>query len=215
MVQKAPELGVTLTEEEKQEQRTAADDAFKSIKDMIRSEVEMELAPSATPEASVSPDASASPETSATPEVSVSPEASATPEVSVSPEASATPEVSVSPEASVSPDVSASPEASVSPEESPEPTPTPDPAVEAETEKRYQERIAGAPFNPDTYYDYLCKQKLVAKVMEYINGIATVTDEDVKKWYDESVTAQQTAMDAATSLSWPRTRSSSRGSAGG
>ncbi len=212
LVQKAPEIDVALDDEEKQEQRKIADDLFNSVKDMIRIEVEMEMAPSPSPEVSVSPDVSASPEASVTPEVSVSPEASVTPEVSVSPEASAspeasvTPEVSASPEASVTPEVSASPEASVSPEvsaspeASPSPTATPDPAVEAEVEKRYQEMIAGMPFTPDSYYDYLCKQQLVSKVLDRINEIAEVTDEDVKNWYNESVTAQQTAMEETPSL---------------
>lgn len=155
LIQKAPELGIALTEEEKQEKRTEADELFKNAKDMIRSQVESELAPSASPEASASPDASASPEASALPDASVLPEAS------------------------------------------PSPAATADPAaVEAEVEKRYQDMLAEAPYTPDTYYDSLCRQQLITKVMDHIYGLAEVTDEDVSAWYNESVTAQQTEMDA-------------------
>ncbi len=170
IVQKAPELGISLTEEEKQEQRQAADEQFAGAKEQIRAMVEQEMAPSPSPEASVSPDVSAEPE------------------------------ASVSPDASAAPEVSASPEASVSPEASPAPTPTPDPAVEAEVEKRYQDLLKDAPYNPDTYYESLCRQLIITKVMDHIKNLAAVTDEDVRKWYDESVTAQQTSMDADPTL---------------
>jgi parvulin-like peptidyl-prolyl isomerase len=190
LAQKAPELGVALTDEEKQEQRDAADETFKNVKDMARSQVKQELTPSPSPDVSTSPEAGTSPEASASPEASTSPEASASPEASTSPEAG------TSPEASAAPGVSTPPEASPTPEASPSPTATIDPEVEAAVEKRYQEILAELPFNPDTYYDYLCKQKLVEKVKEHIKGLAEVTDEDVSTWYNESVTAQQAEMDA-------------------
>lgn len=149
MIQKAPELGITLTDEEKQEQRKSADDQFAAAKEQIRAQVQEELAPSASPEASVSPEASASAEATATPEVS------------------------------------------------PSPTATADQAtIDAEVEKRYQEMLKKAMYTPDSLYEYLCDQQLAIKVKDYIDGLATVSDEDVKKWYDDSVAAQQTAMDA-------------------
>jgi hypothetical protein len=148
MLQKAPGLGIALTDEEKQEQRKTADDEFVAIKDQIRTEVEQELAPSASPEESVSPEATVSPEVTATAEASPSPTTAADKA-----------------------------------------------AIDAEVEKRYQEMLGESMFTPDTYYEYLCDQKLVSKVKENINGLAQVTDEDAKKWYDDSLTVQQTSMD--------------------
>jgi parvulin-like peptidyl-prolyl isomerase len=52
------------------------------------------------------------------------------------------------------------------------------------------------PYTPETYYDYLCEQALNAKVKEYIDGLATVTDEDTQAWYDETLAMQQEEMDA-------------------
>lgn len=99
--------------------------------------------------------------------------------------------------ASALPEVSVSQSTSASPEVSPSPAATADPAaVDAEVEKRYQEMLKEAPFNPDTYYDFLCKQQLITKVTDYIHGQAEVTDDDVNTWYNDSVKAQQTEMDA-------------------
>lgn len=149
LVQKAPGFGIELTDAEKQEQRKTADDQFASAKEQIKAMVEEELAPSASPSASASPEVSAAPSPSASPEVSPSPAATADPA-----------------------------------------------AVDAEVEKRYQEMLKEAPFNPDTYYDYLCRQQLITKVTDYIHGQAQVTDDDVSNWYNDSVKAQQTTMDA-------------------
>lgn len=156
LLQKAPELGVSLTDQEKSDKRTAADEQFSSLKDQLRTQVEQEMHPSPSP----SPTASASAMPSPTP----------------TPAPTATP----------APSASAEPTA----------TPTPDPVVEAEVEKRYQESIDQSGFTTDSYYEYLCNQALVTKVQDYIKNEASVSDEDVKKWYDDTLATQQKDMDA-------------------
>jgi parvulin-like peptidyl-prolyl isomerase len=55
-------------------------------------------------------------------------------------------------------------------------------------------------FTPDSYYEYLCNKAIVTKVQDNIKNQAAVSDEDVKKWYDESLAAQQKDMDADPTL---------------
>lgn len=153
LLQRAPELGISLTDQEKSDERALADEQFSSMKDQIRVQVETEMNP--------------------------------TPSPSPSGEASATPSPMPSPSPSPSPSASAEPT----------PTPSPDPVVEAEVESRYQTAMDESGFTPDTYYEYLCNQALVTKVQDYIKNEASVSDEDVRKWYDDTLAAQQKEMD--------------------
>ena len=68
-------------------------------------------------------------------------------------------------------------------------------AIDAEVEKRYQEFLGTSDFTPDMYYEQLYNQALVAKVTDYVKGLAEVTDEDVRKWYDDTLAVQQPQMD--------------------
>ena len=145
LLQKAPELGISLTDDEKSEKRALADQQLSALKDQLRMQVESEL----------------------------------------------------NPEPSPADDASAIPSPSPSPAESAEPTstPVPDPAIEAEVEKKYQEAMEKSGFTSDTYYEYLCNQAIVEKVKEQIKNEASVSDEDVKKWYDDTLAAQQKEME--------------------
>jgi parvulin-like peptidyl-prolyl isomerase len=145
LLQKAPELGISLTDEEKSDKRALADQQLGALKDQLRIQVESELNPEPSP----------------------TDEASETPSSSPSPEESA----------------------------EPTPTPSPDPAVEAEVEKKYQEALEKSGFTADTYYEYLCNQAIVEKVKEHIKNEASVSDEDVKKWYDDTLAVQQEEME--------------------
>ncbi len=147
--QKAPELGISLSEEEKQEKREEVNAEFELIKEQIRSEVETELGVADTGE-----DTGAEGEQPAE-----------------------------------SPAPTQSAEA-----ESPAPA-VDEAAIEAEVEKRYQEYITESDFSPDKYYDMLCGQLLTEKVAEYVKGLAAVSDEEVKKWYDDTIALQQKEMD--------------------
>lgn len=139
-VQKADELGIALTDEEMEDNRTTADKHFSDEKDTLRTEVEQEYGVS---------------------EDSATATADATPTATASAAATAPSQAD----------------------------------IDAEVERRYQEYVDQLGFTPDTYYDYLNRQSLVSKVTDYIYGLAEVTDDDAKQWYDEMLPQQQEAMD--------------------
>jgi hypothetical protein len=153
--QKAVELGISLTDEEKQDCQTQSDDMFASQKDSVRAEVEAEVLASMATE-----------DTSDT----------------------AADDTNVEEDADVS-DAEAA-------DEGTEFTEDQQLFIDEETETRYQQLLETIPYTPETYYDYLCEQALNAKVEEYIDGLATVTDEDTQSWYDETLAMQQEEMDA-------------------
>ena len=153
--QKAVELGIVLTDEEKQDCQTQSDEMFASQKDSVRAEVESEvLASMATEDAS----------DTAADDTYIEEDADAS-------------------------DTEAA-------DEETEFTDAQQLYIDEETELRYQEAIEMFPYTPETYYDYLCEQALNMKVEEYIDGLATVTDEDTQGWYDETLAMQQEEMDA-------------------
>ena len=153
--QKAVELGITLTDEEKQDCQTQSDEMFASQKDSVRAEVEAEvLASMATEDAGDT----------------------------------AADDTYIEEDADVS-DTEAT-------DEETEFTDAQQLFIDEETEVRYQEAMETFPYTPETYYDYLCEQALNMKVEEYIDGLATVTDEDTQVWYDETLAMQQEEMDA-------------------
>lgn len=67
--------------------------------------------------------------------------------------------------------------------------------IDLETERRYQAFLDASRFTPDTYYEYLCEQMLYEKTVEYINGFASVSDEEVQAWYTDTLAMQQQNMD--------------------
>jgi hypothetical protein len=72
----------------------------------------------------------------------------------------------------------------------------PDPEVVAEAEERLQEVLDENRMSLEIYHEYLCEQELIGQVKEYMRGLAEVTDEDVKTWYDQTLAIQQEEMDA-------------------
>ncbi len=174
LLQKAKELGLALTDEEKAENRTDADEYFKSQKDSIIEGVIATPTPSptATPAATPVPSPTATPESTET--------QSATTE-SVTPSPTATP--------------SPTPTATPAPTATPEPTPLPslDATQQAQVDEQYQEFLDSFGYTPDTYYDYLNNNDLIAKVKEWIDAQATVTDEAALEWYNGMVEQQKAA----------------------
>lgn len=151
-VQKAAGLGVSLTDEEKQQKREEASEEFESAKEQIRSEVEEEFG--------IADAGEDTEDTADEPEESPAP----------------TDEASASPAA------------------------VDEAVVEAEVEKRYQELLEDAYYSPDTYFEYLCNKALAVKVADHIKGLAEVSEDEAKKWYDDSLAAQQKAMDEDPTL---------------
>ena len=68
--------------------------------------------------------------------------------------------------------------------------------IEQETEARYQEFLESYEYTPDSLYEYLCEQAIVEKVTEYTHGFASVSDEEVQTWYNDTLALQQEQMDA-------------------
>ncbi len=69
--------------------------------------------------------------------------------------------------------------------------------IEQEIEKRYQEYVENMEATPETYVETINRQSIVYKVQDYIYGLASVTDEEVKDWYDQTLEIQKEQMDAS------------------
>ncbi len=184
LVQKAKELGVTLTDEELAENREQAENYFKSQKDSIIEEVIATPTPdpTETPEATPTPTATPEATPTATPSETTSESPSGTPEDTESASAEATP--TATPTATPEPTPTATPE--------PTPEPSLNAAQQAEVDEQYQDFIDNFGYTVDEYYDYLNEQDLITKMKDWISDQATVTDEDARAWYD-SMVEQQTA----------------------
>ena len=198
LVQKAAELGVTLTEEELAENRESAENYFQTQKDSIIEDV---LA-TPTPEPTETPVATPTPTPTATP----TPEPTETPTESLTETATATPSgtpessESESTEATPSPTPTATPEPT--PTATPEPTPTPllDAAQQAEVDEQYQEFIDNFGYTVDEYYEYLNEQDIISKMEDWIDEQATVTDEDARAWYNSMLEQQIAATEEDVSV---------------
>ncbi|MCG8511428.1 MAG: hypothetical protein MI741_19615, partial [Rhodospirillales bacterium] len=116
MLQKGAELDIGLTDEQKQENRTEADEQFANIKSGIRTTVEEEAKDDSTMD------------------------------------------------------------------------------VDAEVEKRYEAYLEDSGATPDSYYEDLNEQDLITEVQNYVYGLAEVTDDEVRDWYDRSLQAQKDEM---------------------
>lgn len=68
-------------------------------------------------------------------------------------------------------------------------------AIEQEAEKRYQEYLEEYDLVVDDYYVESCNQMLISKVRDYVYGLADLTDEEVKEWYDQTLEMQKEDMD--------------------
>jgi hypothetical protein len=185
---KAPELGITLTEDEKAENRKNAEDYFQNQKDSIIEDVIATPAPSptATPSATATPTATPA----ETPSESLTQTPTGTPESSESASAEATP--TATPTATPSPSPTATP--------SPTPVPSLDAAQQAEVDAQYQDFLDNFGYTIDSYAEYLNEQDIITKVKDWIDTQATVTDEDAKAWYDSMVEQQKAATEEDASV---------------
>ena len=187
LVQKAKELGITLTEDELAENRADADEYFKNTKDGFIEQV------IATP----TPEPTATPE--ATPTATPEPTPTATPENT---ESATTESAATTPTPSPSPTPSPTPTAT--PEPTPTPVPTPMPSLnagqQAQVDDMYQDFLNNFGYTPDTYYEYLNNNDLIAKVKEWIDDQTVVTDEAALEWYNGMVEQQKAATEEDPSV---------------
>ena len=159
MLQKAQELDIALTEEEKTQNMQDAQDQLDSLLDSFISQVEQEIA-----------DEQAAAQAETDTELTLGDDTS-------------TDETA---------DTTAD-ETADEPEATEEPT---DPAVIAEAQTRYENYIEENKITVDSIYENLCRQDIVSKVRDYMTSFAEVTDEEVRTWYDQTLTLQQEEMDA-------------------
>ena len=141
--QKAAELGITLTDEEKAEQQTAANEYFESLKEDILAQIEGEWG------------------------------------ITDFDEGTDEDEDIITQESLIEEQIEQGYEA----------------YAEKELETRYNETLEEAGYTEESYYENLCDQAVLEKVVEYIYGLAEVTDEDVQDWYDQTLALQQEEMD--------------------
>lgn len=175
LLQKAAELGLALTEEEKAENLTEAQEYLDNMKNLFIDQVkqEFEQAAEAALEETIDNEDQAADDTAD----------DASDETADNTDAA---EDTVDDSEEVADDVQ-------EPEQTEEPT---DPEVLAEGEKRYQEYLQENEITLESTQEDYNKQDLIAKVREYSIGFAEVTDEDVRTWYDQTLVKQQEEIDA-------------------
>ncbi len=186
--QKAPELGIALTEEEKQEKREQSDDYFKSQKEYIRTEVESELGIT---------DENADGEPADTGDGTEEDTDTVTDGAS---NTDGSDEAATDEPADTSDDTEEDANVEEIGDTGNEDANVDESVIEGMVEERYAEYIEEFGYDPDTYYEYLCDQALISKVEEYINGLAEVTDQEARDWYDQTLALQQQQMDEDASV---------------
>ena len=163
LLQKAVELSIALTDEEKADNMKEAQDYLDYLKQLFVDQVEQEIADAEAEAAAADTTGNTTADDTAD-----------------SADADTTTDTSVD-----------EPEATEAPT---------DPAVLAEAETRYQDYLEKARITLDSYYEELCNQDIIAKVREYCTGFASVTDEEVRTWYDQTLEVQKQEMDEAAGV---------------
>jgi parvulin-like peptidyl-prolyl isomerase len=72
--------------------------------------------------------------------------------------------------------------------------------ITSEVESQYEAQLTAMGFTADDYYNFLNDQKLLSKVDDYTHQFAEVTDDDVTKWYNDTLAQQKKDMDSTPSV---------------
>lgn len=219
MLQKAVELGITLTEEEKSENLKKAQEYLDNLKNYVISEVEQEFAQAeaAEDETIVPPAEGASDETADNTDDAVDDTADDSQEATDDTEDNAADdtadtETTGDDAADTTDDTTAdttddtedtsddavdttddTADDTQEPEQTEKPT---DPKVLAEAENRYNAFIEENDITLERLQEDYNNESILAKVRDYCIEFAEVTDEDVRTWYDQTVAKQQEEMNA-------------------
>lgn len=187
LLQKAAELGLALTEEEKAENLTDAQEYLDNMKNLIIDQVKQEFAQAAEAEAALEETIDNEDKVADDTADDASDEtADDTDDTAEDTADDATDETAEDTADETADDAQ-------EPEQTEEPT---DPEVLAEGEKRYQEYLQENEITLESTQEEYNKQDLITKVREYCIGFAEVTDEDVRTWYDQTLAKQQEEIDA-------------------
>lgn len=185
LLQKAAELDINLTDEEKAENLTDAQKYLDNMKNLMIDQVKQEFAQAAEAEAAL--EETIDNEEGAADDTADDSEEAADDTTDETADDAANTEETTEDAANETADDAQEPD------QTEEPT---DPKVLAEAEKRYQEYVKENEITLESVQEDNNKKDLIAKVREYCIGFAEVTDEDVRTWYDQTLVKQQEEIDA-------------------